>query len=301
MECFNSFFDINIKVPTAITIGKFDGIHKGHHALTSELISKKSLGLSSCVITFQRSPRFLLSKDATPPLFTNEERKYIFEKNGINYLIISEFNKEFMELDATKFIEILCKNLNMKFLVVGDDFTFGYKGNGNVPFLKKASEKYGFELKIINKIKKDNKDISSSSIRDELLKGNIELVNEMLGYEYFILGLALRENCSKNNRIPPIYIIPPKEKLLPKFGVYFTKILFEGKIYNGTTKIGNNLITNKSNKHWKNDLQIEIYIQKLNVDLNGKNIQINFINRFKDINNTFYLINQEGKKEKLGI
>ena len=96
-----------------------------------------------------------------------------------------------MELDAIKFIEILCKNLNMKFLAVGDDFTFGHKGSGNVGLLKKISRKYGFELKVFNKIKIDKKCISSTLIREELIKGNIESVNEMLGYEYFIFGKAI--------------------------------------------------------------------------------------------------------------
>ncbi len=91
MERFNSLFDISIKVPTAITIGKFDGLHKGHHLLTSEIISKKSNGLSSCVITFQNSPRIVLSKDITPSLFTNKEREYIFEHKGIQYLITCVF------------------------------------------------------------------------------------------------------------------------------------------------------------------------------------------------------------------
>ena len=205
-----------------------------------------------------------------------------------------------MELEPIKFIEILCKNLNMQFLVVGEDFTFGNKGAGNVELLQKVSEKYGFRLKVIKKIKKDNKDISSSLIREEILKGNIDMVNEMLGYQYFILGSVLNEKSSKNkNRIPPIYIIPPKEKLLPKFGIYHTKIKFEDKIYNGISKIGKNLIVNKNNKYPKEDVQIETYIQDFNIDLNGKNIKLIFIKRY-NINN-YYLINQGENKEELTI
>ena len=145
MEHYSSLLDLNIKVPTAITIGKFDGIHKGHHLLTSDLISKKSDGLNACIITFKNSPRFSLTKDSTPSLFTNKEKDYILEQNGINYLISCPFDKKFMQIEAKKFIEILCKNLNMKYLVVGTDFTFGYKKSGNVELLKKISGDYGFE------------------------------------------------------------------------------------------------------------------------------------------------------------
>ena len=281
MEHFNSIFDINIKTPTAITIGKFDGIHKGHHELISEIISKKALGLYSCLITFKKSPRLILSKDKTPSLFTNEERDYILEQRGINYLIEGEFNKKFMELDAIKFIEILCKNLNMKFLAVGEDFTFGYKGSGNVELLKKISRKYGFELKVFVKIKKDKKCISSTLIREELIKGNIKLVNEMLGYEYFIFGHAIFEK-NIESKIPSIYIIPSKEKLIPKFGIYYTKIIFEGNIYNGISRIGKKIKYKRGHKS-ENDIQIETFINDNIVYLNGKKITIIFLKIFPEI------------------
>ena len=281
MEHFNSIFEINIETPTAITIGKFDGIHKGHHELISEIISKKALGLYSCLITFKKSPRFILSKDITPNLFTNEERDYILEQRGINYLIVNEFNKKFMELDAIKFIEILCKNLNMKFLAVGEDFTFGYKGSGNVELLKKLSRKYGFELKVFNKIKKDKKCISSTLIREELIKGNIKLVNEMLGYEYFIFGQAIFEKNIKN-KIPSLYIIPSKEKLIPKFGIYYTKIIFEGNIHYGISRIGKKIKGKRGHK-FENEVLIETFINEYIADLNEKKITIFFLKILPEI------------------
>ena len=281
MEHFNSIFEINIETPTAITIGKFDGIHKGHHELISEIISKKALGLYSCLITFKKSPRFILSKDITPNLFTNEERDYILEQRGINYLIVNEFNKKFMELDAIKFIEILCKNLNMKFLAVGEDFTFGYKGSGNVELLKKLSRKYGFELKVFNKIKKDKKCISSTLIREELIKGNIKLVNEMLGYEYFIFGQAIFEKNIKN-KIPSLYIIPSKEKLIPKFGIYYTKIIFEGNIHYGISRIGKKIKGKRGHK-FENEVLIETFINEYIADLDEKKITIFFLKILPEI------------------
>jgi riboflavin kinase/FMN adenylyltransferase len=281
MEHFNSIFEINIETPTAITIGKFDGIHKGHHELISEIISKKALGLYSCLITFKKSPRFILSKDITPNLFTNEERDYILEQRGINYLIVNEFNKKFMELDAIKFIEILCKNLNMKFLAVGEDFTFGYKGSGNVELLKKLSRKYGFELKVFNKIKKDKKCISSTLIREELIKGNIKLVNEMLGYEYFIFGQAIFEKNIKN-KIPSLYIIPSKEKLIPKFGIYYTKIIFEGNVHYGISRIGKKMRGKRGHK-FENEILIETFINEYIADLNEKKITIFFLKILPEI------------------
>ena len=279
MEHFNSIFDINIKTPTAITIGKFDGIHKGHYLLISEILAKKTSGLHSCIITFKQSPRTILSKDKIPSILTNEERDYILEKNGINYLLLCEFNKKFMEIEATKFIEILCKNLNMKYLVVGSDFTFGYKAEGNCEFLNKISKKYRFDLKIINKIKQVNKEISSSLIREELLKGNIDIVNDMLGYEYFILGKAIYEDSSKNKcGLSPFYIIPPKDKLIPKNGIYITKIQYEENVYNGLTKICKALIENSNYKCSEDESQIETFlVENKKKEIYGKMVKLSFI------------------------
>ena len=101
MEQFNSLLDLSIKVPTAVTIGKFDGIHKGHHLLTSDIISKKSSGLSSCLITFKNSPRFSLSKDVTPSLFTNKEKEYIL----VNKIWLDEFKYIFSYDEIEKILE----------------------------------------------------------------------------------------------------------------------------------------------------------------------------------------------------
>jgi riboflavin kinase/FMN adenylyltransferase len=284
MECFNSIFDISIKVPTAITIGKFDGIHKGHHLLTSEILSKKTSGLSSCLITFKNSPRIVLSKDITPSLFTNKEKEYILEQKGIQYLITCPFDKKFMEIDAVKFVEILCNNLNMKYLVVGEDFSFGYKRSGNINLLRKLSKNYGFELKVIEKIKKDNQYISSTLIREELIKGEIENVNDMLGYEYFILCEVFHYTKNKMG-IPTLYIIPPKNKLIPKFGIYITTVHDNGKKYKGITKIGKNILDIEDCKLSEDDIGIETYmLDFVNVGdhLFGKVVKLSFVKLLDD-------------------
>ena len=221
MKCYDSLTDITIKSPTALTIGKFEGMHKGHHLLISKIISKS--GLSSCVITFKTPPRFLLSKDTTPSLFTNEEKEFMFKKYGINFLISCNFDKKFMEIEATKFIDILCKNLNMKYLVVGSGFTFGYKKEGNVKLLQELSAYYGFELDILEKMKNGEINISSTYIRKQIIQGNISLMNEMLGYEYFII--CKMNKIESNNNIGQIMeITPSKDKLIPKMGNYIINI-----------------------------------------------------------------------------
>ncbi len=195
-------------------------------------------------------------------------------------MCICVFDKKFMEIDAIKFIEILCNNLNMKYLVVGEDFTFGYKCSGNINLLQKISKQYGFELKVINKIKKENTFISSTLIREELIKGEIENVNDMLGYEYFILGEVFHYTKNKMG-IPTLYIIPPKDKLIPKLGIYITTVYNNDnkKIYKGITKIGKNILEIEDCKLSEDDIGIETYILDC-VDkdehLCGKVVKLNF-------------------------
>jgi riboflavin kinase/FMN adenylyltransferase len=272
MEYLHSLFDVKLEEPTAVTVGKFDGIHKGHHILTSDIIEKNNSGLKSCLITFTNSVRKAISNDDSPALITNKERMHMLESNGLNYLIECPFDERLMQTDADSFIKLLVTNLNMKYMVVGSDFTFGYKGAGNVALLTELSKKYGFELKIIEKIQKNNRDISSTYIREELKEGHIESVNDMLGYEYFVWGEVVHgAHLGTKIGIPTINITPEASKLVPKFGVYVTTIDFDGRLYHGVTNVGT--MPSVSDK---NIVGIETHILDYNGDLYGKFVKVIF-------------------------
>ncbi|SHI52265.1 bifunctional riboflavin kinase/FAD synthetase [Pseudobutyrivibrio xylanivorans] len=272
MEYLHSLFDTKISEPTAVTVGKFDGIHRGHNLLTSDIISKKSQGLKSCLITFTNSPRFLLQEDQTPCLITNKERMFMLDNNGLDYLIECPFDERLMQTDARSFIEFLVSNLNMQYIISGPDFTFGHKGAGNVQLLTELSKELGFEYKVIEKMKQNNRDISSTYIREELKEGHIDSVNEMLGYEYFVWGEVVHgAHLGHTIGIPTINIMPEKIKLVPKFGVYVTTIDFDGRIYHGVTNVGT-----KPSVSDKNIVGIETHILDYNGDLYGKFVKVTF-------------------------
>jgi riboflavin kinase/FMN adenylyltransferase len=272
MEYIHSLFDTKIDGPTAVTVGKFDGIHKGHNILTTDIINKGKEGYKSCLVTFTNSPRIALKLDETPALITNNERMYMLEQNGLDYLIECPFDERLMQTDAKAFVEFLVNNLNMKYMVAGSDFTFGYKGAGNVQLLSELSKELGFEFNCIEKIKKNNRDISSTYIREELKEGHIDVVNEMLGYEYFVWGEVVHgAHLGHEIGIPTINIIPEKSKLVPKFGVYVTTIDFDGRIYHGVTNVGT-----KPSVSEKNILGIETHILDYNGDLYGQYVKVTF-------------------------
>ena len=272
MEFFNSLFDTKLDKACAITVGKFDGIHKGHSLLTSNIKAMKSNGLSSCIVTFVNSPRLALKKDELPSLITNFERERMLESLGIDFLIECPFDDRMMKTSGEDFIKLLCENLNMKYLTVGSDFKFGYKGLGDVQLLNTLSEKFNFELDVVEKLQKDNRDISSTFIREELLNGNITNVNDMLGYDYFVWGEIVHGNhLGHRMGIPTINILPPKEKLIPLFGVYATTVEINGRLYHGVTNVGMKPTVSNTKQ-----VTIETNIMDFDGDLYGEVLKVTF-------------------------
>ena len=265
MEYLHSLFDTKLDCNTAITVGKFDGVHRGHHLLASDIIA-------SCMITFTNSPRQVINDDNSPSLITNKERMYMLEQGGLNYLIECPFDERLMNTEAFDFIKFLCDNLNMKYMVSGSDFTFGKYGAGNTSMLKDISKDFGFEYKEIKKIQINDRDISSTYIREELKEGHIGIVNEMLGYDYFVWGEVVHgAHLGTKIGIPTINIMPSALKLVPKFGVYVTTIDFDGRIYHGVTNVGT-----KPSVSDKKIVGIETHILDYKGDLYGKYVKVTF-------------------------
>ncbi len=272
MEYITSLFDAKITGPTAVTVGKFDGIHKGHHLLTENILAQKQNNLASCIVTFDNSPRLSLKKDLSPSLITNSERQFMLQQEGIDYLVECPFDEKMMKTSPEDFVKALVYNLSMKYMTVGTDFHFGYRGMGDVALLLKLSQKFGFTLQVVNKIKQEDRDISSTFIREELSKGHISLVNTMLGYDYFVWGQVVHgAHLGHTIGIPTINIIPPSEKLVPKFGVYITTIELEGKNYHGVTNVGCKPTVSNEKK-----TGIETHILDYTGDLYGRDVKVTF-------------------------
>jgi len=273
MEYIKSFFDASIDFPTAVTVGKFDGIHKGHSILEKNIIAKKDSNLKSCIVTFCNSPRIALEKDTMRSLITNRERQLMLDRDGVDYLVECPFDERLMHTDAREFIRVLVEQFHMQYITVGSDFRFGYKGLGDVNMLRDLSKEYSFELEIVEKIKRENRDISSTYIREELSEGHIELVNEMLGYEYFVWGEVVHgAHLGHKIGIPTINIMPTKEKLVPKFGVYITYIDIDGRKYHGVTNVGTKPTVSDDKQ-----VGIETHILDYNGDLYGRELKVTFI------------------------
>lgn len=263
---------INLSRKTAVTLGKFDGIHIGHRLLIDQIVSSKEEGLTPVMFTF--SSANVIRKDSIDSyIYTEDEKREILEEMGLDILISYPFDDDIKHMDAERFIkDILVDQLQAKRVVVGSDYCFGYQRQGNVDLLLKSSARYGYKCIVYDKICLENTVVSSTSIRNELLNGNIELVNRMLGREYSITGEVQYGNqIGRTLGMPTANIRPATDKLLPPNGVYVTKIRFDDNEYAGITNIGY-----KPTIGGETQPGVETYIFDYNGHLYGKKITVQF-------------------------
>ena len=269
--------EFQIEEPTAVTIGKFDGRHKGHQKLLREMLCfKERQGLKAAVFTFDMAPAGVMAGRVQTVITTNQERRNKMAKVGIDYLVEYPFDQETAHMQPEEFVsEVLVRQMHAKAVVVGTDCSFGYKGAGNAQLLKEMSESCGFEAVIIEKEQDDHRDISSTYVREELDLGNMEKANELLGEPYAIHGVVVHGNHIGGAILgfPTANILPPPEKHLPPFGVYVSQVLVDGSLYRGVTNIGK-----KPTVAGESPVGVETFIMGLEENLYGKEIEVQLLN-----------------------
>lgn len=274
MKYITKTLEFKIEEPTAVTLGKFDGLHRGHELLMHTVLDcKKKYQVASVAFTFDMPPRNRVEEIVANVLTTNDEKQYIFEKQGIDYLIECPFTSEVMSMEPKDFIAWIASSLNMKYVVVGDDFRFGHKRAGDYHTLQQYEEEYGYKTIVLDKLKDSNRDISSTYVREKIADGNIRKANELLGYHYFIKSEILHgKKLGRRIGMPTINMILPEHKLLPPNGVYVTEVLVEGKKYMGVTNVGY-----KPTVSEERIVGVETYIDNFSQDLYGEKIVVSFL------------------------
>lgn len=233
--------DDNIKLKnTIVTIGKFDGIHKGHEKLL-EVIVNNANGRQKVVLTFETTPSAFLKNNANKTIVTEEEKQILCEQQGVDVYMKMPMKKEFLALSPDEFVsKILKDKIGATTIVCGPDFHFGTKASGNVKFLKDNQKKYGYNLIVVEKEQYHNKDISSTSIRKKNTEGKMQDVRK-LGHPYRIIGKVEQgKHLGRTIGLPTANIIPDETKLLPPNGVYRTVVVVEGQTFNAISNVGVN-------------------------------------------------------------
>jgi len=266
---------------TGVGLGNFDGLHIGHMALINTLIRESQLNnLSSIVYTFTKHPENILRKKLITPLLLTEQKKIdLLDEIHLDYLYFDEFNEDFSRLSPEDFVKkILIDKLNIKLAVAGYDYRFGYMGQGDIPFLKELGQKYGFRVVVIPAIKCDDEVISSTRIRNCIINGELETAYKLLGRNYSITAEVVSGRRIGNTiGFPTANIHPERFLVLPANGVYITKTLLDGKLYNSMTNVGYNPTFEDVKEK-----TVETHIIDFNQDIYGKKIEVFFLKKLRD-------------------
>lgn len=273
MRYERDFLNLQLTEDTVLSLGKFDGLHRGHELLMKAMLEKADAGLKAAVFTFDIPPESAVSMSSRQMLTTNQEKRKLFEKRGVDCLIECPFTREVMHMEAETFIREVAARLRVKWMVVGTDFRFGHNRRGDCRMLKQYADIYGYRLLAVPKMQHAGRDISSTFIREEIGKGSIELANQLLGYPYFIQGKIIHGNqLGRTIGFPTINIKPPEHKFLPLFGVYASRVSMDGRIYSGITNIGR-----KPTVHGAGEAGVETHIFDFHEDVYGKEAKISLL------------------------
>ena len=269
MEIIQDTTEFYIEQKTAVAIGKFDGIHKGHIQLLSHILGQKERGMLAVVFTFYPSASVFFGQGPKAELTTRYEKRKLFEALGIDILIEFPLNVETAATDPKEFVEkILVRQMHAGYIAAGEDLSFGYKGMGNKELLIKMAEASGYKVQIIDKVYHENREISSTFVREAVEKGDMVLACELLGRYYSFEGKVEAGNrLGRRLGMPTLNLYPVTEKLLPPKGVYYSRVLYENCIYPGITNIGYKPTVNATS-----EISVETYLYDFDRDMYGKQI-----------------------------
>lgn len=282
MNIIRGLQELHSEAPCAVTIGTFDGIHRGHRLIIEKLIKvARDRNLQTALLTFDPHPRqVLLGADKVKLLTTTEEKLLLLRRFPLDCVGVLEFNRQFAQLPYRQFVrEILIERLNMKVLVVGYDHGFGKDRQGTFENLRELSKEWGFELYRVNPLTEGQQVIKSSHIRDLLLKGDVETANRLLGHRYFLSGKVIKGRLlGKEIDFPTANLqVTDLAKLVPADGVYAVDVEVDGQLFKGMMNIGYRPTLNHSTEK-----SIEVHIHHFDRDIYGRVITVYFKKRMRD-------------------
>ena len=290
----NSFDQINIDEKLCLTIGNFDGIHKGHREIIKNLIQQtKTSNLKSAILSFTPHPKIYFNKQKNFMINSQSKKKEILEDLGLDYLIDLHFNDKFTQLSHNEFEDkILLEKLNSKRILIGKDFQYGNQRKGNIDTLKIFCEKNKIELEEIGLILNDHNSnkISSSAIRENLKSGKFELANKDLERNFSVAGKVIKgDQRGRTIGIPTANLEYPLNTITIPYGVYAVETIIEGNTYFGIVNFGIRPTFNKDKPI------VEAYLFDFDNDIYDKDIEILFhkqIRQEKKFNDIKELLNQ---------
>ncbi|WP_225968696.1 bifunctional riboflavin kinase/FAD synthetase [Candidatus Kinetoplastidibacterium crithidiae] len=265
----------------AITIGNFDGVHLGHQKLFQKLVQKASIyNMTPSALTFHPHSREYFKQNKISRIYNTRDKIKLITKHGMNQIMIQRFD-DIINIEADLFIDyFLIRKLNMKLLIIGENFRFGYQRQGDLELLKKASTKYGFQLYTIEDVNNNitGSIVSSSKLRDLLKKSDLETSRRLLGRIFGISGHVIHgKKIGRKLGFPTMNINVPQNYALEK-GVYIVRVYgLKNKILPGVANLGI-----RESIEINGSLLLEIHLIDDNIDAYGKIIYIEFLKKIRN-------------------
>jgi riboflavin kinase/FMN adenylyltransferase len=267
---------------TVISIGTFDGVHGAHRQILNKVLElSRANSARSFIVTFDPHPQEVL-KNKTPDiklLTTTDEKIRLFEKIGIENLLIINFTEEFSKTNARDFYKnIIYSKAGISHLVVGFDHVFGRNREGDFGTLQELGKEFGFEIHRVDEIDIEGIKVSSTKIRHFLAEGNVDMANKLLGHEYGFEGIVVAgNNRGRTLGYPTVNVeASAPNKLIPADSVYCVKVEVKGKEFYGMMNIGFSPTLTEGIKKI-----MEIHIFDFNRDIYGEKIYIYFLTRLR--------------------
>jgi len=263
---------------SSVTVGSFDGFHRGHLSIIRELsVISRCVVTPTVLVTFRIPPRIVLSGDENSLLMTAEEKIEVAEKAGLDYLLLLDFTEELREMGAREFLErILLEGLKAKRIVLGFNHHFGRNREGDIHFLANHVEEMGFGLTVVPPEKIGDMVVNSSRIRKFLWDGEVERASECLGRPYSLSGKVVKGlGLGEKIGFRTANLEPDRLKLVPRDGVYAVSIELGSSSYGGVMNIGRRPTVDGHSR------MLEVHIFGYEGKLYGKRIKVEFIKRLR--------------------
>ena len=263
--------------PSCLTIGYFDGVHRGHRYLIAQaLAAARRQGIRAALLTFHPHPNIVLRGAESFYLTTREEKLALLSELGLDLIVIQPFTPGLARMRAAQFVDLLVERVKLVDLWVGPDFALGYHREGNIPFLQQAGEKRGFAVNVVNRLMLEGIPICSSCIREALRQGDVTLAARGLGRLYSLHGpVVVGAQRGRSIGFPTANVEVPAERVLPARGVYAAWAHLGKARHRAVVNIGTRPTFDNGQP------TVEAYVLDFDRDIYGQRLTLNFVRRLR--------------------
>ena len=283
MRMTHGWFDTQHQAtrPNAVTIGNFDGVHRGHQAMLARLTARAaSVGAAPAVLTFEPHPREIFTPESAPTRLTSlREKLEILRALGVAHVHVCRFTRPFAALPAEDFVRrILVDGLQARYVLVGDDFRFGAKRAGNFALLRQLGEKYGFEAESLHTVEAAGQRASSTAVRDALAAGDMATAAQMLGRPYSISGRVVGGDQLGRKIGYPTANIQLKHNRPPLTGIFAVRVQgLEQPDWPGVASLGT-----RPTVHANGRPTLEVHLFNFDQSIYRRHLRVEFLHKLRD-------------------